>query len=87
MEGKKPYLKLKGYFISNNIPLGDVAEFLGITQSAFSKKLNKGYDDFTLDQVRKLCKRYNLDANEFFLNWKFQERNERRNYEFRNFQK
>lgn len=64
---RKPYLKLKGYFASKNILNKEVAEILGITPQSFSAKINRSGQDFTKDQVAILCKKFKLDANEFFL--------------------
>lgn len=61
------YLKLKSYFIANDIKFDVIAKELGISRTTLSKKINrfKG-TDFKLDEVRKICKLYKIDANEFF---------------------
>lgn len=64
---KKPYNKLKGYLIENDIKQEEVANLLGITRTTFNTKLNRNGLDFSLSEVRKLCVEFNLDANEFFL--------------------
>ena len=64
---KKTYRKFKGYLVENEIKQEEAAEFLGITRTTFNTKLNRKGLDFSLDEVRKLCTEYNLDANEFFL--------------------
>lgn len=64
---KKPYNKLKGYLIENDIKQEEVANLLGITRTTFNTKLNRNGLDFSLDEVRKLCMEFELDANEFFL--------------------
>lgn len=66
-EIKAPYLKLKAYLVENNIKQKDVAEKLGITATSFNSKIHRNGQDFTLKEVRALCKLYNLDSNEFFL--------------------
>ena len=61
------YNKLKAYFVENGIKQIEVAELLGISRVAFSNKLNRNRkSDFTLKEVRTLCSRYNLLADEFF---------------------
>lgn len=64
---KKPYTKFKGYLAENEIKNKDVAQFLGVTETTFSKKINRKGQDFTADQIRMLCNNYKLDANKFFL--------------------
>lgn len=64
---RKPYLKLKGYFASNDILNKEVAELLGITPQSFSAKINRNGQDFTKEQIAIMCKRYRLDANDIFL--------------------
>ena len=64
---KRPYNKLKGYLAENEIKNKDVAKLLGVTETSFSKKINRNGQDFTADQIRTLCNKYKLDANKFFL--------------------
>ena len=62
------YNKLKAYFVENGIKLKEVAELLGISRVTLSYKLNRYRNaDFSLKEVRMLCRRYNLSADEFFL--------------------
>lgn len=62
------YLKLKAFFVENNIKLDDVASVLSVSRTTLSKKLNRFQGtDFKLDEVRKLCETYKINANEFFL--------------------
>lgn len=67
MESKKPYLKLKGYLVENQIKFQDVAKVLEITDTTFNKKINRNGQDFNAEEIRTMCKTYKLDANEFFL--------------------
>ena len=73
--GKMPYSKLKGYLVENNIRQKEVAALLGVTESTLSSKINRNGQDFTLEQVALLCKTYNLDPNEFFLQIKLSKEN------------
>lgn len=68
MENKQNgYLKLKAYFVENGIKQSDVAGLLDLSRSAFNSKLNRNKADFTLNQVRLICKTYKISASEFFL--------------------
>ena len=68
MENKQNgYLKLKAYFVENGIKQSDVANLLNLSRSAFNSKLNRNKADFTLNQVRLICKTYGVSASEFFL--------------------
>lgn len=60
------YLKLKQFMLERNIKNKDMSKVLGIKESVFSKKINMKGSDFNLNEVRKLCQTYNLDANIFF---------------------
>ena len=61
------YIRLKQFLIERNIKNKDVASQIGISESSFSKKINtKKGSDFNLNQVRKICKLYNLDPNIYF---------------------
>ena len=68
MENKQNgYLKLKAYIVENGIKQSDVADLLDLSRSAFNSKLNRNKADFTLKQVRLICKTYGISASEFFL--------------------
>lgn len=62
----KAYNKFKAYLIENEIKQEEVADFLGVTRTTFNTKLNRNGQDFSLDEVRRLCNKYKLDANDFF---------------------
>lgn len=66
MMKRKPYLKLKAYFVERGITQTEVAKFLGIPKSNLSTRINGSGADFRLDEVRKICKHYCIDANEYF---------------------
>lgn len=63
----KAYNKFKAYLIENEIKQEEVADFLGVTRTTFNTKLNRNGQDFSLGEVRRLCNKYKLDANDFFL--------------------
>ena len=64
---EKPYYKFKAFLVQNNIKQKEVAKMLGITNSTLSTKLNRNGTDFTIKQIRTLCKEFNISADEFFL--------------------
>ena len=60
-------LKLKAFFIENEIKFKDVAKELGITVSTFSQKINrKNGKDFTTREIKYLCEKYNLSSDNYF---------------------
>lgn len=61
----KPYLRFKGWIRENGLTYSDIAEFLGITTTALSFKIN-GKSDFSLSEIQALKNKYNLDNNIFF---------------------
>ena len=67
MEKKLPYLKLKGFLAENQIKSQDVAKLLDLTETTFSKKINRNGQDFNAEEIRIMCKEYDLDANVYFL--------------------
>lgn len=69
METKdRGYLKYKIFLLEQGIKYAEEAKMLGISEATYSRKINRvGYSDFTLDQVRAICKEHKLDANSFFL--------------------
>lgn len=60
-------MKFKAWLVENAISQKDLAEFLGITVVSVNRKLN-GSEDFTIKQIRAICKKYGISADEFFLN-------------------
>ena len=61
------YTKLKGYLVEHGIRQQEIAELLQINRSTLNTKLNRNGADFTLSEVKALCRKYQLDANIFFL--------------------
>jgi plasmid maintenance system antidote protein VapI len=59
-------LKFKAYLAERQIKQREVAQTLGITIQNANRKIN-GKEPFTLDQVKILCKKYKLSADEYFL--------------------
>lgn len=62
------YPKFKEFLKENNVKIKDLAEEMGVSRSHFSKKLHRiAGADFKPDEIRFICKKFRLDANEFFL--------------------
>lgn len=59
-------LKFKAWMVQNKIPQQEIADILGITLQMANAKIN-AREEFTLSQVKKICKQYNLSADEYFI--------------------
>lgn len=59
-------LKFKGYCAENRIRQAVIAEILNISIQSVNKKLN-GKEPFTFEQVKTLCKHFNISADEYFV--------------------
>lgn len=59
-------LKFKGWLVEHQVTQKDLAELLGIAESNVNAKVN-GRQDFTLDQVKTICKTYGISADDFFV--------------------
>lgn len=59
-------LKFKGYCAEHNIKQKEIADLLEITVSNVNRKIN-GKEPFTLEQVKKLCIKYGISADEYFV--------------------
>lgn len=57
-------LSFKGWMAENNIKQYEIAELLGISLQSVNLKVN-GKQDFTLDQVSKICQHYHISADIF----------------------
>lgn len=70
MEEKKnirePYYKLIDFMRRNNIKHKEMADFLGKSPSAFSQNINGTGADFSLSEARMICKKWNLNIDEYF---------------------
>lgn len=62
------YVKFKDFLTEKKIKIKDLADEMGISRSHLSKKIHRiAGADFKPDEIRYICKKYCLDANEFFL--------------------
>ena len=59
-------LKFKGYCAENRIKQSEIAEILDISVQSVNKKLNDK-EPFTFEQVKTLCKHFNISADEYFV--------------------
>lgn len=59
-------LRFKGYCASHGIKQKDIAEILDISVSNVNEKMN-GRQPFTLEQVKTLCKQYQISADDYFI--------------------
>lgn len=59
-------LKFKGFMAENGIKQTEIAEVLEIDVANVNLKVN-GKQDFTLAQIRTLCEKYHISADEYFI--------------------
>ena len=59
-------LKFKAYLVENGIKQKEVSDLLGLTLPCFNRKLN-GKEPFTFEQIKTICKHYNISADEYFI--------------------
>lgn len=62
----KPYNKFKAYLVENGIRQKETAKLIDISLYRFNAKINRNNADFTPDEIRLICREYNIDANEYF---------------------
>lgn len=62
-----PYLKFKAFLVENNISQSELARLLGKSKSAVNQNINGTGGDFSLEEVRLICQKYNISADEYFL--------------------
>ncbi len=62
----RPYYEFKDFLDNNNISQKEVAKLLGKSVSALNQNLNGTGGDFSLEEVRKICRVYKISADEFF---------------------
>lgn len=59
-------LKFKAWMVQNKIPQQEIANLLEISLQMTNAKIN-GREEFTLSQVKKICKEYQISADEYFI--------------------
>ncbi|HBF2805540.1 TPA: helix-turn-helix transcriptional regulator [Clostridioides difficile] len=60
------YIKFKCFLIENNIRQKDIAKLLNVSESTLSKKINGKGGDFSIQELKIICKKCNLKAEVFF---------------------
>jgi DNA-binding Xre family transcriptional regulator len=63
---REPYSKFKGYLAENNIQQKEVAKTINISEATISKRLNGKGGDFTIQDLKKICNKFNIKAEIFF---------------------
>ena len=58
-------LKFKGYLVEHGIKQSDIADLLELDLSNVNLKIN-GKQPWTLAQIKEICLKYNISANEYF---------------------
>lgn len=71
----KPYLKFKAFLVEKGIEQKEVAELLDKSVSALNQNLNGTGGDFSLKEIRKICKAYQISSDSFFVNHGFESDN------------
>ena len=59
-------LKFKGFCVENKIKQTEIADILGIAITSVNRKMN-GHEDFTLEQIRTLCRHFQISADIYFI--------------------
>lgn len=62
-----PYTKFKAFLVENKISQREVADLLKKSPSALNQNLNGTGGDFSLTEIRILCRTYNISADDYFL--------------------
>ena len=63
---RPPYLKFKGWMVSNGISNQNMAVFLDISESSLSQRINGLGPDFSTDEIRKLVNEYGTTLLDYF---------------------
>ena len=59
-------LNFKAWMVQNKIPQQEIANLLEISLQMTNAKIN-GREEFTLSQVKKICKEYQISADDYFI--------------------
>lgn len=59
-------LKFKAWLVERGIKQSEIAELLNINLTNVNEKLN-GKQPFTLEQIKTICGKYDLSADEYFI--------------------
>lgn len=70
MQEREAYCKFKGFLAEKNIQQKDIATLLNISQATLSKRINGKGGDFSIQELKVICRKLEISA-EIFFNWKF----------------
>lgn len=62
-----PYTKFKALLDERGVKQHEVADILGKSRFAVNQNLNGTGGDFSLTEVRILCNKFNISADQFFI--------------------
>lgn len=62
-----PYTKFKAFLEEVGVRQSELAGFLNKTPSALNQNLNGTGGDFSLSEVRMICEKFNISADDFFI--------------------
>ena len=71
----EPYLKFKAFLVEKGIEQKEVAELLNKSASALNQNLNGTGGDFSLKEIRKICRTYRISSDSFFVDNSFESDN------------
>ena len=57
-------LNFKAWMVSNRKKQKEIMDLLDLSSTSVNKKIN-GREDFTMAQIRKICKKYGISADIF----------------------
>lgn len=66
MLNEKKDMRFKMWLVENRVTQRSIAKLLEISITATNRKVN-GKEDFSLDQVRKICREYDVSADQLFI--------------------
>ncbi|MFD2330635.1 helix-turn-helix domain-containing protein [Cohnella sp. GCM10020058] len=62
-----PYYKFKAFLTENEIKQKKVALLLGKSTSALNQNINGTGGDFSLEEIRQICREFNISSDEYFV--------------------
>lgn len=62
-----PYAKFKAYLVEIGYTQQELAADLGKSRYAVNQNLNGTGGDFSLSEIRKICKKFNISADDYFI--------------------
>lgn len=65
-----PYSKFKAFMQENSIKQEELAKLLGKSITSVNQNLNGTGGDFSMADVRTICKAYKISSDSFFINQK-----------------